>query len=308
MLVKDLYRILDELAPFALQEEWDNSGLQIGSPEKELAGCVVCMDLVPGALELALETGANVIVTHHPFFFEPVRRLDFDRPKLALAETLIRNGIALISCHTNLDSAPGGITDSLCRMLGVVNTRSILPKPGFPGAGMGRVGEPAPAGKEAVTCRELLRRVEYALGRLDSYGMKQAGEYILDGNVVSFRARHNMDGVQADRPVKTVAVCAGAGMDICAAARADACVTAEIKRHEFAEASLEGRLLVDGGHFETELPGLFDFFDNISRSLAGALGLGSITAGACRTTELGYALSDFRPAGGVWIALYREAF
>ena len=308
MLIKDLYRILDELAPFSLQEEWDNSGLQIGSPEKELTGCTVCVDLVPGALELALETGANVIVTHHPFFFSPVRRLDFGEPKLALAEALVKNDIALISCHTSLDSAPGGISDSLCGLLGVVNTRPIVPKPGFPGAGMGRVGEFCPG--EKATGREFLFSVAKALGGLERYGEKEPeGYYILDGGASSKPVGHNLTGDTREKPVRTVAVCGGAGMDICALAEADACVTAEIKRHQYVEASLEDRLLVDGGHFETEYPGVRDFFDNIARSLGRALGLGGIGTEACRQSEpFRPAVYNFRPAGGVPVSQYKEEF
>ena len=309
MLIKDLYRILDELAPFSLQEEWDNSGLQIGSPEKELTGCVVCVDLVPGALELALETGANVIVTHHPFFFSPVRSLDFGEPKAALAEALIKNDITLISCHTNLDSAPGGISDSLCRLLGVVNTRPIVPKPGFPGAGMGRVGELDPGEEPVMTCQEFRRFVADTLGDLELYGEKEPEGYLIADTVRSFPSRYNSGRDIRDRPVRTVAVCGGAGMDICAMAAADACVTAEIKRHEYVEASLAGRLLVDGGHFETEYPGVHDFFDNIARSLGRALGLGGILIGSCRHFEyFRPTVYDLRPAGGVPVSLYREAF
>ncbi|MBP5273992.1 MAG: Nif3-like dinuclear metal center hexameric protein [Abditibacteriota bacterium] len=233
MLIRDLLSVLDGAAPFSLAEEWDNSGLLLGDPERELRGAVFCVDLVPGALALALENGANCIVCHHPYIFEPLRRLDFSEGKNRLLERLIKRGVALIACHTNLDSAPGGINDVLAELFSLKETAPIIPSPLFPGAGQGRLGKTDP-----VSSGELLKKAEEIFG---------------------VPPRHN--GVE--KTVRAIALCGGSGADICLSAKADCVITSEIKRHMFAAAALEGTLLIDGGHFETELPGTRAFCERI---------------------------------------------
>lgn len=104
---------IDRKYPFLLQEEWDNSGLQIGNPMDQIRGIMVGLDLTEKMIAKAIESKCNLIITHHPLFFSPVKSLNFSRLQAKKVRELILRRISLISLHTNLDSAAGGINDYL---------------------------------------------------------------------------------------------------------------------------------------------------------------------------------------------------
>lgn len=114
MTIKEIYGWLDAFAPFSLAEEWDNAGLQIGGMDDAVSGVVVSLDLTEKALAAAGEAGANLILTHHPAIFDPLKQLRSD----SLVYTCARRGIAVLSAHTNLDLAPGGVNRCLAERLG----------------------------------------------------------------------------------------------------------------------------------------------------------------------------------------------
>lgn len=102
--VQDLVRVLDEAYPFDSAAEWDKNGLLVGDPNAQVTGVVVALDPSREALKLALERGANVLLTHHPLFLGELASLNRESSlQSELAFDAIRQGIALINCHTNLD-------------------------------------------------------------------------------------------------------------------------------------------------------------------------------------------------------------
>ena len=109
MKVRDITSVIEAYAPLSLQEDFDNSGLNVGNPESEVSGILLCVDVTEAVLDEAIALGANLIVSHHPLLFHPLRRvIGADASQRIVARCLI-SGISLYAAHTNLDNAPGGM-------------------------------------------------------------------------------------------------------------------------------------------------------------------------------------------------------
>ena len=215
-----LYGKLDELAPFRTQEKWDNSGLLAGDPDTEVTKVLLVLDITPEAVEEAARLGAQLIISHHPVIFHPLKALEPGTAPTLLA----RRGIAAICSHTCLDKAL--VNDCLAAALGL---EEVLPfAAGEDGIPMGRIGTlPRPASP-----------AEFAAAAAERLGAP---------------VRYNRGG----RTIRRVAVLggAGAGGDLigeAAATGADALVTGEAKHHEYLDAARLGITLFDGTHYATE--------------------------------------------------------
>ena len=127
MLIADLERILDTLAPFALAESWDNAGLQVGDRDAVVGRVLVALDLTPDVVDEAVAGGFDTVITHHPLLFTPVRTLVESRPRERLLRRVVAAGLNVFSCHTNLDSAPGGLADVAAEALGLTGTSPLQP-------------------------------------------------------------------------------------------------------------------------------------------------------------------------------------
>ncbi len=128
--VADLIAAFEAWAPAALAEEWDNVGLQVGSLQSPVRHVALALDLTPNTLAQAIEVRADCLVTHHPFFFRPLKRLDLDDPQGQMLQKLLREGISLVSLHTNLDSARNGVTELLAQALKMEIKGALRPSPG----------------------------------------------------------------------------------------------------------------------------------------------------------------------------------
>jgi len=121
---------ITRFAPPSLQEEWDNTGLQLGSLSDECTGVYVCLDVMPEAVDRAVEKGANLIIAHHPLFFRGVKRLTgADRAQQAAMKAL-RAGVSVYSSHTAADSTRGGVSYLLAERLGVEPLHTLAPAKG----------------------------------------------------------------------------------------------------------------------------------------------------------------------------------
>ena len=114
MKIKDLLAVLDSLAPLSLAYEWDNVGLQIGDPNAHIESAIIALEVNPGAIKLAKAKGANLILTHHPLIFSQLKNITHP-----LYLDLIKNDIAVISLHTNLDNAIYSVNHCLANALGL---------------------------------------------------------------------------------------------------------------------------------------------------------------------------------------------
>ena len=219
MTIKEIYNIIDSLAPFKTQLDFDNAGFLIGDESVEVKGIVIALDITDETIDYAIKNDANLIITHHPIIFEPLKDILAE----SLVFKLIKNGINVISAHTNLDMAKGGVNDTLCEIIGLKNIKEVFPNGDVFEA---RIGE-----LEAETTAEA-----FALHLKSTLG-----------GMIKF--------TKGKDKIKTIGVCSGSGGSMLfdmAKCGVDAFVTADIKHNVFLEAHHLGIAIFDAGHYETE--------------------------------------------------------
>jgi dinuclear metal center YbgI/SA1388 family protein len=123
--------ILESVAPAALQESYDNSGLLVGDPGREVKKGLVTLDITETVLEEAAQKKCDVIFSHHPLLIKGLKSITGKNAEERIIAEAIRSNIAIYACHTNLDNAGKGLNDFLCRKLGLTNTQILLPKTGL---------------------------------------------------------------------------------------------------------------------------------------------------------------------------------
>ena len=130
MKIREIVAPLEEFAPLALQEHYDNAGLIVGDPDNEADAALVCVDVTEAVLEEAVERGAGLVIAHHPLVFHPLKRLSRTTYIERAVRRAVREGIAVYACHTNLDSAPQGMSYALGRQLGLQEMELLTPSAG----------------------------------------------------------------------------------------------------------------------------------------------------------------------------------
>ena len=243
MKIKEITDAIERFAPLALQEGYDNAGLVVGDPEREVGRALLAVDVTEEVLAEAEREGCDLVVTHHPIVFHPLKRLnEADYVQRCVARA-VRRDIALYACHTNLDSAPNGMSWRLASELGIGSLHVLAPSPDKgEGVGFGVVGELP----EAVPTLDYLR---------------EAGRRLRVGALRHSRTVHER--------VRRVAVCTGAGGSLLGEALragAELYLTADLKYNDFMAPS--GRLTVaDIGHFESEYCAIEILFEIFSKNL-----------------------------------------
>lgn len=127
ILVKDITSILEEFAPPAFQENYDNSGLLVGSPHSQVKAILITLDVTREVLNEAIDAGANLIISHHPLIFTGLKRITGNTETERLVISAIKNDIAIYASHTNLDNAWGGLNHRLGYRLGLQNLKVLSP-------------------------------------------------------------------------------------------------------------------------------------------------------------------------------------
>ena len=239
LTVKDLLEILDKIAAFGLAEQWDNVGLMVGDPGKQIQGVLVALDPTEEVLAEARECAADCIITHHPLIFNPLKAIYTNQPLGRFLSQALKNEISVIGCHSNLDQAVGGVNDVLATSLGMVDARVLAPtgndqdaaeSPAALDIGFGRVGRLA----ETLSRKAFIERL-CAVFNLPA--LRVAGR------------------IPAD--ISTVAVCGGSGSELAEAALAGGAqvyITGEVKHSTARWAEASGFCIIDAGHFATENP------------------------------------------------------
>ena len=121
--VKDFYGYLNSIAPFETQEDWDNSGMLVGDMNAEVKKAAVVLDITHEEIKKAKAIGADLIISHHPVIFNPIKSVT----KGSVPYELVASSINALCCHTPLDIADGGTNDSLAKLLGINVTRADDP-------------------------------------------------------------------------------------------------------------------------------------------------------------------------------------
>jgi dinuclear metal center YbgI/SA1388 family protein len=226
--VSTIAAFLEEFAPPRLAEEWDNVGLLVGDSRRNVQRVMTCLTVTPESVAEAVAEKADLIVTHHPLPFRPVRRLTTDTPEGRLLLELIAAGIAVYSPHTAFDSARSGINQRFAEGLALNDIGPLVSDEADAALGTGRFGFP----DNTATLASIAARVK---------------------DFLSLSGVHVVGNPQM--PVRAVAVACGSGGELMDAARRAGCdcfVTGETRFHTFLEAEATGVGLILAGHFASE--------------------------------------------------------
>lgn len=215
MTIRDIQAFWETKAPLHTAEEWDNPGLLVGDPDAPVTGVLTTLDITPAAVKQAAAMGANLILSHHPVIFSPLKRLTTDSVPYQLA----KHGIAALCLHTNLDKAVGGVNDGLIAQLGW------------------------PAAKVA----------EDGLCRIVTLDTPLTPAQLADRVADRLHTAVRVSAGKGD--IRTVAVCSGSGGDclLPLAGGVDGVLTGEIKHHEWLAFAEAGVTAIEAGHYATEM-------------------------------------------------------
>ncbi len=225
LTVQTVFDWIDGFAPFSSAEDDDNAGLLTGRLDFPITRVLTALDCTMEVVREAKRINAELILTHHPLMYHARKSMREDDPEGGVLCTLIRGNIALISAHTNLDRAKGGINDTLGSLFSLSDMK---------GEGFLRAGK-LPAATAAGELQTLAASLLKAPVRL--YG-------------------------SPDKLIKTLAVGGGAydeGYEEAIALGAQAYLTGEVRHHNAVYASARNIVLLEGGHFATEAPGIAAF-------------------------------------------------
>src|SRR5471032_3348250 len=131
MKLSQLTTYLESLAPLAYQEDYDNAGLIVGSPEQEINQALVSLDCTEAVVDEAIATGCQVIISHHPIVFKGLKKLNGKTYVERVVEKAIKNDITIYAIHTNLDHISTGVNARICETLGLTNCHILAPKSGL---------------------------------------------------------------------------------------------------------------------------------------------------------------------------------
>lgn len=239
--VKELQNVLNEIAPLADQEEWDNSGMQIDMGRTDVNRILVCLEITKEVVEEAISEDVDFIVTHHPLLFHSIKKIDRNDVTGSNLLDLIFTGISVYSSHTCFDSARGGNNDDLAWRLQLHRiSRMAIPGQMYRAQGMatqGYLDTPMRLADFAMYLDDLLEHPG---------GIKISGD--------------------PDCIIKKVGLCTGAGGEFVSAAVAAGCdvyISGDVKHHEAQLAKESGMCIIDAGHFGTE----FIFVENMAKKL-----------------------------------------
>ena len=130
MRIRKVAQVLEELAPLAHAEDFDNVGLLVGNPENEVTGVLVTLDTLENVVDEAIEKSLNLIVSFHPIVFKGLKRFTGATYVERVVLKAIANNIAIYSIHTALDNSPRGVNAKICEVLGIENPNILIPKKG----------------------------------------------------------------------------------------------------------------------------------------------------------------------------------
>jgi dinuclear metal center YbgI/SA1388 family protein len=229
VILQDILTILDTTAPFSLAESWDNVGLMLGDPKQEISGILIGLDPTSDLLKEAVANNANLIINHHPLIFTPLKKIRTDQPTGHFISEAIKNNIAVIGCHTNLDVVSNGVSHVLAERIGLGNSTPLTnTNNDDPSIGFGKVGS--------------------LPGALDSDIFFSQLCQILDLPVLKICG-------SIPKKIIRVAVCGGSGSELAEAAlaaKAEVYITGEVKHSVARWAEESGLCIIDAGHFATE--------------------------------------------------------
>ena len=227
MTVQEIIDAIEQKAPLAYQEEWDNSGLQVGNRHAVVTGVLLCTDATEAVMAEAIGRGCNLVVSHHPLIFRGIKHLVGGSVTERVVAAAVKHDVAVYSAHTSMDNAPGGVSWHMAKRLAMTDVEVLEAHPAAgPQVGCGVVGNVEP-----TTVEHFVARCKEAF---EADGVRYSGD---------------------PRAVVTrVALCGGAGgflLDKAVQLGAQLYVTADMRYHDFLDNS-QRIVVADIGHYESE--------------------------------------------------------
>lgn len=226
MIVHDIYSKLNQLAPFNTQDDFDNSGLLVGSMDKQVNKIAVCLDITNAVIDECAGSDVDLIVSHHPVIFKKLSMVEPETP----VYKLVRNDIAAICLHTPIDMAKGGISDIMYELMDF--------------------GSPS----DAEVLHLIHKDKGLGYGKIAKLDFGISADYLAEAAKKAFNCT-SVKYVDGGKTISTVAVCSGAGSDEIYTAidkGVDAIITGDVKWHAFVDAKNAGLTVIDAGHYHTE--------------------------------------------------------
>lgn len=244
MKARELFDAIEVESPLSYQEDYDNSGIQVGDPEAEVTGVLLCTDVTPAVIAEAIERGYNVVISHHPLIFHGLKKIVGSTVVERMVVSAIKHDITIYSAHTNMDNTPSiGVSFKMAQKLGLTQVEILEPHAtdatGTCAYGLGVVGNIAP-----IRALELMEQVRKTFG---VKSLRYSGD------------SHTM--------VTRVALCGGAGAFLTSRAiqaGAQIFFTGDFKYHDFMGHEHE-IVLADMGHYESEQFTKEIFYDIIQK-------------------------------------------
>lgn len=220
----EIKEYLEKCFPPEYAEEFDNIGLLIGRCDKDVEKVLLCLDCNKNVVREAKDIGAQLIISHHPVIFNPLKAVTDDNDMGEMVISALENGISIYSAHTNLDSAPGGITDTVAKMLGLTPVSNME-------RNLGRICI-APEGTTAKTLTAKVKET-FNLGALYST-------------------------FSEDKEIRKVAICNGGGggslVQTAVSLGADVYISGDLKHHEVSELKINGTAdFIEIRHYDCEI-------------------------------------------------------
>ncbi len=230
--VSDVYKFINFLAPYDTAESWDNTGLSVGSFNNEVKKIAVALDVTGDVISFASENNVDLVVTHHPLIFSPLKSLESD----TVYYKAVKSGVNFLSAHTNLDKTLGGVNDCLARKLEAFDVYTS------------EYDEFLKVGSiEPISPKDFAEKISKNLGGSVRY-------------------------CDCNKTITKIAFCGGSGGDLREFAKkenADAFVTGDASHHDLLNAYDCGISMFAAGHFETENPVCDFLFANLRDEYGG---------------------------------------
>jgi dinuclear metal center YbgI/SA1388 family protein len=240
--VEQIINVMDQLAPPWLAEEWDNVGLQIGDPRLPVRRIWIALDPSPEVVRAACGKDVDLLITHHPLIFQPLKSINFDTPGGAVIQMASQHHLAIFSAHTNLDIVRDGVNDVLAQRLELKHLGVLQPI---------KADKPLPNNNVSLVEGE----TQHGIGRIGSLSKTTS----LKSLALMVKEKLKLDFAKVtgnpELQVTRVAICSGSGsslMHTFIASDAQVYISGDFRYHDARDAEGANRGIIDIGHFPSE--------------------------------------------------------